>query len=154
MNRTIHCFRLLALNKCLLQFFRILWCKNRCLHCFLHRSFFCCFLSCSCLFHSSSLLCCCSLCRSFLSCRSCFRFYRCFYFLCWFCFCLYFCFFLHLHLLHAGCCLYLLTRFITSSANAMYSFALRLLFLNSTTGSLLSWDHSMELSTRIKDSKR
>ena len=62
--------------------------------------------------------------------------------------------FLHLHLLHAGCCLYLLTRFITSSANAMYSFALRLLFLNSTTGSLLSWDHSMELSTRIKDSKR
>ena len=63
-------------------------------------------------------------------------------------------FFWHLRLLHAGCCLYLLTRFITSSANAMYSFALRLLFLNSTTGSLLSWDHSMELSTRIKDSKR
>ena len=57
-------------------------------------------------------------------------------------------------LLLLRCLLYLLTRFITSSANAMYSFALRLLFLNSTTGSLLSWDHSMELSTRIKDSKR
>ena len=57
--------------------------------------------------------------------------------------------FLHLHLLHAGCCLYLLTRFMTSSANSVYSFALLLDFLYSTTGTLLSWDHSTELSTRI-----
>ena len=41
------------------------------------------------------------------------------------------------------------TRFITSSANSVYSFALLLDFLYSTTGTLLSCDHSTELSTRI-----
>ena len=46
--------------------------------------------------------------------------------------------FWHLRLLHAGCCPYLLTRFITSSANSVYSFALLLDFLYSTTGMLLS----------------
>ena len=87
MNRTIHCFRLLALHKCFLQLFGILWCENGCLHCFLCRSLSCCFSGCSC------LLCRCFLCRSLLSRRSCFGFSRCLYFLCWFCFYLYFCFF-------------------------------------------------------------
>ena len=50
--------------------------------------------------------------------------------------------------------LYLLPYSITSLANSIYSPALLLLFLNSTTGALLSWDHSMELSTRMKVSKR
>ena len=37
--------------------------------------------------------------------------------------------------------------FITSSANFVYSLALLLDLLYSTTGILLSWDHSTELST-------
>ena len=132
MNRTIHCFRLLALHKCFLQLFGILWCENGCLHCFLCRSLSCCFSGCSC------LLCRCFLCRSLLSRRSCFGFSRCLYFLCWFCFYLYFCFFGICVCCTQVCCPYLLTRFITSSANSVYSFALRWISCILTTGMLLS----------------
>ena len=141
MNRSCNSFRLCIFYKSCLKFFRILWCENGCLHSFLSCR---CLLCGCCFFRSCCLFGCGSLCRSFLCCR-CFRclcFCRSFYFFCRFCFCFYFCCFCI-----CICCTQ--DAVFTSSANSVYSFALLLDFLYSTTGTLLSWDHSTELSTRI-----